>query len=287
MKSASDEDARTKPTIQAPAAFKKETKWRTWKEQFVTYLGTKTGISKAPLTYVIRETEDPADPEDFDDDHDLEVLMTPHIGDAHKRDNGAVYDELKTLLVNSPAYTWIRLHDHLRNGRGAWFALIEHFEEMNEQNCIKDAAYANIRNASYAGERRNWTYEQYYHVHQDAQYDLETYGENISENKKVTDFLRGISAPQCEAAKAVVLSNTVYMNDFTAAAQCTLNVAILNSNINNRRNISGTNRKNNGKGQGKTNNNKKLTQSYTPEEWENFRRSKEKNSFRPEQNIKS
>jgi hypothetical protein len=56
MKSASDKDARSEPTIQAPAAFKKETKWRTWKEQFVTYLGTKTGISKAPLTYVIRET---------------------------------------------------------------------------------------------------------------------------------------------------------------------------------------------------------------------------------------
>jgi hypothetical protein len=167
MKSASDEDARSKPTIQT---------------QFVTYLGTKTGISKAPLTYVTRETEDPADPEDFDDDHVLEVLMTPHTGDAYKRDNGAVYDELKTLLANSPAYTWIRTHDHLRNGHGAWFALIEHYEGINEQNRIKDAAYANIRNASYAGEHRNWTFEQYYHVHQDAHYDLETYGEHISEN---------------------------------------------------------------------------------------------------------
>jgi len=60
------------------------------------------------------------------------------------------------------------------------------------------------------------------------------------------------------------------MNDFTAAAQyiaSTLNIAILNSNANSRRNISGTNRKNNGKRQGKTNNNKKLTRSYTPEEW--------------------
>jgi len=142
--------------LQSKPPVKKETKWCTWKKQFVTYLGTKTGIGRAP---VIRETKDPADLNDFDDDHDLEILMTPHTGDAFKWVNGAVYDELKTLLVNSPAYTWIRLHGHLRNGRGAWFALIEHYKGMNEQNHIKDAAYANIRNAFYAGERRNWTLE--------------------------------------------------------------------------------------------------------------------------------
>jgi len=281
MKTAFDKDTRTIPTIQAPSAFKKETRWRTWKEQWVTYLGTKTGISKAPLTYVTREAEDPADPEDFDGDHDhdLEVLITPHIGDAYKRDNGAVYDELKTLLINSPAYTWIHSHDHLRNGRGAWLALIEHYIGANEQNCIKDAAYASIQNATYAGERCNWTFEQYYHVHQDAHYDLETYGEHISENKKVTNFLRGISAPQCEVAKAVVLSNSTYMNDFTVATQyivSTLNVTILNNITSSKRNISGTNRRNDGKKQGRTKKGKKVTRSFTPEEWRKLSKEQKK-----------
>jgi hypothetical protein len=69
------------------------------------------------------------------------------------------------------------------------------------------------------------------------------------------------------------------MNDFTAAVQyiaSTLNVAMLNSNTNNRRNIPGTNHKNNGKRQGKTNNNKKLTRSYTPEEWRKLSREQRK-----------
>jgi hypothetical protein len=75
MKAAADDkSASNKPTIQPPAAFKKETKWRNWKEQFITYLGMKEGHCKAPLTFVIRELEEPAVPEDFEDDHDLNGL---------------------------------------------------------------------------------------------------------------------------------------------------------------------------------------------------------------------
>jgi hypothetical protein len=74
------------------------------------------------------------------------VYLTPHTGDLFKKDNGMIYDELKALLVNIPAYTWIRAFDCTRNGRQAWFALISHYEGTNEQNRVKDAAYATIRN---------------------------------------------------------------------------------------------------------------------------------------------
>jgi hypothetical protein len=38
-----DKNVASKPTVQPQAAFKKETEWRIWKEQFITYLGTKQG----------------------------------------------------------------------------------------------------------------------------------------------------------------------------------------------------------------------------------------------------
>jgi hypothetical protein len=177
------------------------------------------------------------------DNHDLMVYLTPHTGDLYKKDNGIVYDELKALLVNSPAYTWIRAFDRNRNGRQAWFALINHYEGTTEQNRVKDAAYATIRNSTYAGERRNWTFDNYYHLHQDAHYDLETYGEHLSENRNVTDFLHGISDPQCAVAKAVVMSNNDFLNDFTAAAQyiaSTLNITLLNNSQSKQRSISAT-----------------------------------------------
>jgi hypothetical protein len=189
------------------------------------------------------------------------VLVTP--------DNGVVYDELKALLINSPAFTWIRSHDRGKNGRAAWKALLAHYEDTTEQNKIKEAAYATIRNTTYPGERRGWSFENYYHAHQEAHYDLELYNEIVSESRKVTDFLCGISDPLCNVAKGIVMATPTYLNNFTEAAlfiASTLNITL--SNTSSKRNISkvtsdnGRNR-NTTKGNGK----KKITRHYTLEEW--------------------
>ncbi len=160
------------------------------------------------------------------------------------------------------------MHDRARNGRAAWKALVEHYEGPTEQNKVIEAAYNTIRNATYQGERRNWTFESYYHAHQEAHYDLELYGEMVSENKKVTDFLRGISDPMCSVAKGIVLATPEYLNDFTKAALyivSMLNVTLIN-NSNQKRNISNVNTKNDKK-TGKLRGGKKLTRSYSPAEW--------------------
>jgi hypothetical protein len=59
--------------------------------------------------------------------------------------------------------------------------------------------------------------ETYYHAHKEAQYDLKLYGKIVSENKKVTDFLRSITDPTCSVAKGIVLATPDYLNDFTKA----------------------------------------------------------------------
>jgi len=73
----------------------------------------------------------------------------------------------------------------------------------------------------------------------------------VSENKKVTDFLRGISDPTCSVAKGIVLVTPDYLNNFTKAAlyiASTLNVMLIN--INQKRIISNVNTKFKGKGKG-------------------------------------
>jgi len=184
---------------------------------------------------------------------------------AYQYDNDMVYDELKALLVNSTAFTWFRVHDRARNGGAAWKALVEHYEEPTEQNKVIEAAYHTIRNSTYQGERHNWNFKSYYHAHQEAHYDLELYGEVVSENKKVTDFLHGISNPICSVAKGIVLATPDYLNDFTKATlyiASTLNVMLINTNQ--KRNISNVNTKNRGKNKG---GGKKLTRTYSPAEW--------------------
>jgi hypothetical protein len=269
MKAANDQKDGEKPTIAAPLAFKKDTKWRVWKEQFQNYLGSKIGQCKAPLTFVIWPLDAPGNLEDYPDDHDQKVYLTPHTDAGYTRDNGIVYDELKALLINSPAFIWIRLHDRTRNGRAAWKALLAHYEGTTEKNRIKEAAYATIQNSTYPGKQRGSTYENYYHAHQEAHYDLELYDEVVSESWKVTDFLRGISDPLCNVAKGIVIATPNYLNNFTSAAlliASTLNITL--SNTASWRNISKTTSQGNqNRNTSGWNNGKKLTWHYTLEEW--------------------
>ena len=86
----------------------------------------------------------------------------------------------------------------------------------------------------------------------------------VSENKKVTDILHGISDPTCSVAKGIGLAIPEYLNDFTKAAlyiASTLNVTLFNSNQ--KHNISNVNTtKGGGRGKGKGGGSgKKLTRS--------------------------
>ncbi len=135
------------------------------------------------------------------------------------------------------------------------------FEGTAEQNKVTKAAYASICNATYAGEFRNWTFENYSHLHQEAHYDLVMYREIMSESRKVTDFIRGIWDPQCAVAKGIILATPTHLNNFTASAQFIasfLNITI--SNAAKTRNISVANtNKGNSKRDRKS---QKLTRPY-------------------------
>jgi hypothetical protein len=69
---------------------------------------------------------------------------------------------------------------------------------------------------NYQGPRRNFDFSTYVAIHQNAHQDLIRLDEPIPENKKVRDFLSGITDPNCANIKLNVLSNTAYMNDFHA-----------------------------------------------------------------------
>jgi hypothetical protein len=109
-------------------------------------MGTKNGQNKAPLSYILRPDDDPADEGNIStDDFEWMVYLMPHQGLACQYDNGMVYDELKPLLVNGTAFTWIHAHDRARNGRAAWKALVEHYKGPTKQSKVIEAAYHTIR----------------------------------------------------------------------------------------------------------------------------------------------
>jgi hypothetical protein len=93
--------------IKAPEPFKKNTKWRTWKESLLTYLNSKQGQSSVPLAYIVRERDIPERDAVYKTVHDQLMNKAILYGAEYNRNNGIVFDLLQSLTLNGPAWSWI------------------------------------------------------------------------------------------------------------------------------------------------------------------------------------
>jgi len=132
----------------------------------------------------------------------------------YNTNNGVVFDLLQLLTLNGPAWTWINAFQVSRDGCNAWNSLINFYEGDSTKTRNKQECYDAIAKASYQGPRRNFDFNSYATIHQQAHQDLVRLGEPIPENKKVRDFLNGITDPHCSNIKLTVLANAAYLNDF-------------------------------------------------------------------------
>jgi hypothetical protein len=140
---AADKDVEVE--VKPPDKFGAQTKWNVFKEGFETYLTSQKGRGNIPLSYVIRAS-DVFDPNEvLETDHQRVIMTVPLLGPDFIEDNGVVYDLLKGLMLAGPAWPWMQHHDRRHDGRGAWKALMAHYEGSSAINRNKEAAYASIR----------------------------------------------------------------------------------------------------------------------------------------------
>ena len=92
-----------------PGKFKDERKWPDWEPAFVNYLSTIPGSYHVPLSYVVREHEDPDHDRDFGDDFVSEMIACAPLHGAHFRaDSRRIHQLLKNYLVAETAEQWIK-----------------------------------------------------------------------------------------------------------------------------------------------------------------------------------
>jgi len=237
--------------VKAPEAFKKETKWRPWKEAITTYLHSKRGHAGLPLAYIIREYDNPLPDVPYATTHDQLVASAIHRGPEYHANNGIVFDLLQSLTLNGPAWAWINNYERVRDGRGAWKALITYYEGDSMKTRTKQECYDTIAKAAYKGNSRTFDFSAYVAIHQQAHQDLFRLGEPVPENKKVRDFLNGIMDTQCANIKLNVLANSAYMNDFAMMINyCATAIDMIKRNDSSSRQISEVQSQNNRGGRG-------------------------------------
>jgi len=137
--------------IKEPPEFKGSVKWKPWKEGVISYVNSVLTIDFIPLSYVIREQEEPAEGQEYESDHQRLVAIAPLRGNEFKHDNGVVFDFLKTCTINGLAYPWMKQYSATRNGRASLLVLLAYYEGTAACDRVKEAAYAAIANAKYHG----------------------------------------------------------------------------------------------------------------------------------------
>ena len=223
--------AKDKTEVKAPEALKDQTKWPAFKANFQGYLRvTRSVFNGAPLDYVIRENtivSDDALASGYDTiDQDM-VATLGHRGSEYHTDNQKVWMLLKPLVVESPAWSFIRKWDKTSNGRDGWLALTAQMEGKTAKFSRKDVAYNILNSTKYTGHGK-LTFENFVGKYQEAYTILEEEGEAVAESKKVKDLLNSITDKTLETAKQMIYLDNDRLESFEGTHQFLSTIAATN-----------------------------------------------------------
>ena len=80
----------------------------TYEDAFGNLLKQKYGVLKEPLAYIVHSNSIPNEFETAEEQHMYQLPLT---GNAFELDNHTFYRELKTFLINSAGWAWIKSFD--------------------------------------------------------------------------------------------------------------------------------------------------------------------------------
>ena len=123
-----------------PGQFKDERKWPEWEKAFINYLSVIPGVNGIPLSYVVREQEDPEEGADYETFKERMIARAPLTGQYYVADTGRVHTLLTGFIHGEQSESWIRNIAKHEDGRRDMIALRRHYAgEGNSTRRISDA----------------------------------------------------------------------------------------------------------------------------------------------------
>jgi hypothetical protein len=135
-----------------PGKLKANTDWYTWSQGFTNYLSTIPGSTGIPLSYVIRENEQPVTVEGADYLSDL-VNRAPLRGPVFTADSRQVHQLLTGKILGEQSEEWVRSNKSKLNGRTDFVTLRVHYEGEGNINRRVTKADAIRKTLHYKQER--------------------------------------------------------------------------------------------------------------------------------------
>lgn len=191
-------------------------------ENIDNYLIRKRGSSGAPLAYVVRESIAP--PNAAEDlgfglpSYSEEMIQrAPHDGIYYQQDNKLVWDVIRHVTHEGPGWSWVQAFQRTRDGRAAYLSIKSHYLGESFTARLRSNADQLMENTFYDGKSRSFTFEKYCEVLKGAFTDVESTGEDVSEQRKVRILLHGIHDSRLQQAKSQVLATPNLKSTFDNA----------------------------------------------------------------------
>ena len=166
---------------------KNQSQWEKFNEELESTLGMIIGVNGVPLTYVIRENDEPVYDEELDyDEAVIEAVALE--GEEFKIDTRTVHQIiLRNVHEDSDAYTYIKPLLRSRDGRKDMLALRQRYQNDATKQTIINAAKSTLSNLRYKNER-SFSFEKFSAKLQKAYDELEACGRKV-DNGDIVDEL--------------------------------------------------------------------------------------------------
>jgi hypothetical protein len=201
-----------------PGKFKDERKWPEWEKAFTNYLSVIPGVSGIPLSYVVREQDEPTPGMDYSTFNERMMHRAPLTGQYYIADARRVHNLLVGFLQGENTENWIRNIARYQDGRRDMTALRRHYAgEGNSTRRIADAK--RIQNSLHYKTERALPFNKFLDSLQRMFTIFEEENEPLTERAKVDELLTKVQNTMLSAAVAQLRYqlNTVGIS-FTVAA---------------------------------------------------------------------
>lgn len=233
----------TVTSIASPGPLEKESKWKEWEEKFTNYLRLHLGANGVPLSYVIRENDDPDTETAHADFIRKTTACAPLQGEYYEADRLTVFNFIISFTTGQPSGDWVKNTERYQNGRKSMKALRDHF--LGEGNATRSLADAErLRDSLHYKNERSMPFETFLTQCQRMFNIFKQENEPMSEDAKIRFLFKAVQHEKMLNTIEALRAQRTAGSTMTYTACCnhlTTTVTELPEYIQRQRNVAGIN----------------------------------------------
>ena len=181
-----------------PGPLLKENQWKEWEEKFINYAKAHIGAAGVPLSYVIRDNQEPDVDSEHSDFISRTIACAPLEGESYQADRLTVFNFIVSFTTGHPSGDWVKNTLRYSDGRRSMKALRDHF--AGEGNATRSLAEAErLKDTLHYKSERAMPFETFLTNCQKMFFIFDKEGEPLTEEAQIRFLFKSIHHADLQA----------------------------------------------------------------------------------------